>query len=1653
VPPITRRAEPPIPSPSTQAEDEDEATRIFSMPTLSEDTFASVLAGERLEPASDEMLEELDAASLSERISEPPMTQNVLSSELEPVGSAESSLDAQRFESPSDRELDELLELPAEPVTEIPPPPAPVARPSSPSLWPEERPGREHIAGDQAAWIARAEWMENEAHAALDPAAKARALIVASEVWALVGDTSRAREVATEASALSRSLPVIGRQARALASAEGDWKAVVAALEFETRGAPTPEARVHAAYLSAEVHRLILSDEATAKKKLELAIRAQQEDARAHVMKLCELLAKSSGAPRMRWPETAALAELVSAGEELARLRSPAAQGAAGEDSPPLAFDEARRALLGGDRPLAARALERLRRLDGLEDAATWLAAALLAQEAGTRAQAIELLKGLLERDAGALARRALAARALEASDAAAVRSAIAGPAARDAFSTADRVTLAALTGAELASESELSELSADEELSALAAAASAASAPADFTPCGSPAARSEVALGRAIAKPPPGTSSNDLSPLRPVAEAFGAAHPGHPLAGTLELEFALQTRLRPIVAAALLEWPVEEAGADTERDRALAAGLVLELGGLGDAARQAYERALAADPKCEAALRALLSHADAARAAERLEALAEARGEPSEQAPLLLEAALRRGPEDPEPYEALLKRAAGADPGLVIAYRLGEQLARSRGEADKLVGWLRARRGLSADAVECALDQVREALLISDTDVELAATLLHEAIRARPLDIGLRELYERLAPGGEAERGTWRESVAEQATMPEKQRLLLEAALEYGRAGDRDAATRTAFAAADLGGSDFSEVLAQRSALGTAASSRISEALMARAKDVEDEDVQRELYERLSELDEARGETSSALLWQSAILERSPHDLPALRKLEHAYIGSSREDDLEPVATALSQKLTGNEGNAHARLAARVRVRNGAWSSVVDLVRGAAKAEPPRLWALRALSARARAEDDNETALAVDQRLYDFVDRPLDKATLALRAAEAAARLERLDDARRLLERALEHVPEHPVALTTLAEVLENREDYGGAARALEALAEASVVDSHKVSAWHQAAVLWLEKAQDSERGRAALEKAVALDLRHEDAVARLQALYVAAGERQKLAELLERRLEQTNDPEERIAIEVARGRALFEVGERPAARAALQAALDENPDHVDALEAFAELCAGEGDWPNAEQAYIRLGRHATDSARQIQIYTKLGELYDTTLPNPERAELAYREVLKRDPENAPAMARLVQVYARMNQPQQALQLQQEFLAKATSSETRRDRTLGLALVEEQIAGDRKKAEATFERVRREWPHDGVVLRALAEFHERGGEIRALQILLERATTDARRALATGRFDPGLFETIGTVAELRGAPDAALVAQATLAALKGEEVAITGAGPRAADPTLDDLLAPDLLNGAFRALLKKSGDILDAAFPADLRALGAAPLAGESTAFVAFVRELAQVFAIPDLSVLASPVLGPVCMPVGTEPATLVFGRALLDSSDEAARYFLIMRSLKILAARASALSRTAPIELWPVLAAYLRQFAPSFSPQGVDARKLADAEQRLRNVPKRRMDDDVPVLALEVVGAIGNRASQVATVLHQWGNRTGLLAVGSPTAALRGLGFAAGQAAGPPAEGADRVKWVVRNPEARDLATFSVSEAYAEARRRVGI
>ncbi len=215
---------------------------------------------------------------------------------------------------------------------------------------------------------------------------------------------------------------------------------------------------------------------------------------------------------------------------------------------------------------------------------------------------------------------------------------------------------------------------------------------------------------------------------------------------------------------------------AELERERGLAGALIAEAAGEADRAHEEFERVRSADPASEAATRA--STTDAAGLAKALAEHAQALEGGSRAAMLLVEAAVRLADAgDADESDALLRRAAEADPELPLAHHLGERAARARGDREALVEWIRARRDASPDPSEQAHDLVREALLVSEGDAAAAAPLLEAALRARPTDVALREIYERLAPEPPADRASWRAERAAEATGVEAARLWLDAA------------------------------------------------------------------------------------------------------------------------------------------------------------------------------------------------------------------------------------------------------------------------------------------------------------------------------------------------------------------------------------------------------------------------------------------------------------------------------------------------------------------------------------------------------------------------------------------------------------------------------------------------------------------------------------------------------------------------------------------------------------------------------------------------------------------------------------------------------------------------------------------------------------
>ena len=199
-------------------------------------------------------------------------------------------------------------------------------------------------------------------------------------------------------------------------------------------------------------------------------------------------------------------------------------------------------------------------------------------------------------------------------------------------------------------------------------------------------------------------------------------------------------------------------------------------------------------------------------------------------------------------------------------------------------------------------------------------------------------------------------------------------------------------------------------------------------------------------------------------------------------------------------------------------------------------------------------------------------------------------------------------------------------------------------------------------------------------------------------------------------------------------------------------------------------------------------------------------------------------------------------------------------------------------------------------------------------------------------------------------------------------------------------------------------------------------------------------------------LQVYVTPRLGRVCLPVGSSPPAILVGESLLTTQHDKARAFLVLRALKLVYMRASALVRTSAADLPVLVGAWVKVFNPSWVAPGLNAAAVAEMGRSVAAGLPAHYDPNFGVMALEAAAALGTQTANLGSATLTWANRAALLAVGDPSAALDAVAWGLGQEA-LPTEREARAAWIARTQDARELLAFSVSEPYLEARRRLGL
>lgn len=1470
--------------------------------------------------------------------------------------------------------------------------------------------------------------LELEARQQSSAVAMARGLLVASEVWAELGNTFRALACAREAASAAPSLTLAHAQVRALtpriAGDEASHRTWLDCLQLEARLGTDDVGKAHAAWLLADLLRME-GDARSAAGAEEVVRRAAPHDLRPTASQLAERLAQSESPLGLHLPPDSPLRGSATRVAELGGGRE------ASDTTPSLLLERARRRLAEKRPRAAAESLIAAAEHGCAPDVLLELAAALAAHSRAARPEALRALRLRLQRESSRALLRTLAARALEQRDTEALNDVLnAADPAFEAFDLGERVVLALLGGETLDLGSLDLDAVADRCGTALAIALTARS--------GERAGDSPAGLGAALGSQLVQLSSDELPFLLEALEPQG------PLQTVLALELSLSAKDREGTAQALERLATSVGSAELYE----ALGLLHEAQGHLDRAAEAYARAHELSPELHS-VRALADTSASAPVSHLLAKLADAETDPDRAALLSLEAALRAHPAE---AEAILERAFDhgrqqtllARTGAFLAARLGDGAARTR--------WLRRLREASRSTRERDLCLLREAAMADEAPERDRMGPWNELADRYPDDLVLQDYLDNLrgAPPQERARRRLRAPVTDEDELAW---LSAEAALDAWRDGELETALRAVRQLLRVRPTAFSQAFADMLASDGADATELSQSLLAKAQGTGQERV--EALERLAALDEARGDRTGYLEWLRTLLTEEPGRMSSLRHVEGELLREGRIELLEPIATALATHAAPEDALAYRLWLAAGRLLDGDLRAARRWLEPLTRGSDPLALALRTVETHARQVEDDSTLLWVTTTLAANAP-PSDRCAAWLQAAFAAVALGRRAEALARVDRALEANADDLVACWLRAELLETSAMPALAADAWQRVAQVASDAGHRLEAWLEAGQLWssAELGQDaSSPAEAAFDEVLSLDPTHAEAFQKLRQLVERRGDRDKLIRLLQARLPHATSREEQIALQQSLAQCFYQAGDHAQERKALEAWLELDRD-VAAWRSLAHACTALADYSAAKDAWLRFLDTQPDTASRGRAQLALATLYDEHLDDPRAAAQTYEEVLAARPSDLDVLARLVRCYARLQAAERAITLQTRWIQLAPSPQDKRDGALLLARFYEQLAGDPRSAAATLERTRKAWPHDPDALTALVQFMERQGEVSASRILLDRTGKDVWRKLESERIEPGQLDLLATVAHLQGHTELARSTAAARKAWLGEPDALPPAGPAALQEAMDALLAPQEMSAPLRTLLRKTGRALDTAFPIDPASIAAQPV--QAGAILQELRELSQAVGLGEVELFVTQSLGARCLPARGSlepgrPHQILVGPRLADLEPEE-RSFLMLRALKLQQSGAGALVRSRTADAWPMLAALLHLFAPNWVPASVDQRKFLLAREQLEKGLRRvGFEDDVPFLALEAIGTLTQATESLGDAVRLLPNRAALVAMGSLEAAFDALAHSGDRPL--PTEGPARWRWLNAHPEARDLALFWASKAHAEARVRLGL
>ncbi len=446
-------------------------------------------------------------------------------------------------------------------------------------------------------------------------------------------------------------------------------------------------------------------------------------------------------------------------------------------------------------------------------------------------------------------------------------------------------------------------------------------------------------------------------------------------------------------------------------------------------------------------------------------------------------------------------------------------------------------------------------------------------------------------------------------------------------------------------------------------------------------------------------------------VLEADPGNNAATKALEELY---EREGQWFELARHLEMQLENARDEKDVmRLQRRLGlVRGTRLGSVDEAVRSwteILKRNPNDVEALEALRQTYRTAERWEDLVATLRKLIPL---QMDAAGVkAIRFELAEVFLEHTgekDEAIESAKRVLDVEPHTVAELMRLEEIFTQTGAYGEAVKVMNYRAEQADSGGAKVDILFEIAAIYEDRIKRKAGAAAAYEQILELEPSSLKAHEALAAIYEDNGDYRKLVELYNRRLNVTEEVEERKKLLFA----VIDVQERwlgqpdLAFMAACRAFGEEGADET--AQEIAERLAEETDsWEILADVYAEQVEQV-GVARAIELRRRLGEIYVQKLEEEDEAEKQFEMVLSMRPEDEVARAHLVELLEKSDRWSDLIAQLREKVELATDVGDKKRLYREIAQIEETRVGDIEAAISSTKRVLDLDPQDGLALAEL---------------------------------------------------------------------------------------------------------------------------------------------------------------------------------------------------------------------------------------------------------------------------------------------------------------------------------------------------------